>query len=782
MIESMKTWTINRPDEHIVNLFMNELGIPSIHAKILVSRGITDLDQAKSFLHIDESCLHDPYLLFDMEKAVTRIMHAIERDEKITVYGDYDADGVTSVTVLTTALEQLGATVDFKIPNRFEHGYGPNIELFKVMKEEGTALIITVDNGISGLEAIAFAKSVGMDVIVTDHHEIGDELPIADAIIHPRHPEGIYPFGELAGVGVAFKLACALLGEVPEELFEIAAIGTVADLVPLKDENRYIVKEGIRRMRMSHRPGIQALTKVSGTEQSSLYEESLGFMIGPRINAPGRLGSANPAVHLLKTEDMMEAVSIAEQLDSLNKERQALVATIAEEAEQELIEMYGDMLPYVIVLAGEGWNPGVVGIVASRLTEKYYRPSIILSIDKESESAKGSGRSIQGFDLFKELSKNADLLPHFGGHEMAAGMSLSLEDVNSLRDRLNEQGKMAMTDDILTPRLKIDVPLEIGEIEVDVLEGLESLRPFGVTFEKPVFLIEDLSATTIRKIGANKNHLKLELSDGKNSIDIIGFGNGAIADEISPGVKLSVTGDLQVNEWNGRKKPQLLLTDLQSNERQLYDLRGIREPNRWISIIPQKNNLFIAFQEASIGHFQSLLKNVQIHQFGQVELMETDHVILLDMPESTDQLKELIDLTKPKRIYAHFHVNESVYFEGIPSREQFGWYYSFLKKRGTFDLRKQVQELSKHKGWKVDTIYFMTMVFSELGFVKIESGLASVQEDALKKKLSEAPSYQKRERQIELENKLVYAPYTELKNWFDEVCKETANREEQLWI
>ncbi|MDN4607111.1 single-stranded-DNA-specific exonuclease RecJ [Sporosarcina highlanderae] len=782
MIESMKTWTVNRPDEHIVNLFMNELNIPSIHAKILVSRGITDVEQAQSFLHMNTSCLHDPFLLFDMEKAVTRIMQAIGSNEKITVYGDYDADGITSVTVLTTALEQIGANVDFRIPNRFEHGYGPNIELFNEIHNAGTSLIITVDNGISGHEAIAYAKSVGMDIIVTDHHEIGEELPIADAIIHPRHPKGNYPFGELAGVGVAFKLACALLEDVPEELYEIAAIGTVADLVPLKDENRFIVKEGIRRMRMSKRPAIQALAKISATEQSTLNEESLGFMIGPRLNAPGRLGSADSAVHLLKTTDQMEAMSIAEQLDALNKERQALVTEIADEADRALVEMYGDMLPYVIVIAGEGWNQGVVGIVASRLTEKYYRPSIVLSIDKESGIAKGSGRSIQGFDLFKELSKNADLLPHFGGHEMAAGMSLSIEDINSLRDRLNEQGKLGMTDDLLTPRLKVDVPLEIGEIEVDVLEKLELLRPFGVSFEKPVFLIENLSALNIRKIGSAKNHLKLELSDGTNSIDIIGFGNGSIADEMSPGVKLSVTGDLQVNEWNGRKKPQLLLSDLQSDERQLFDLRGIREPNRWISIIPQKNNLFIAFQESSVDHFQSLLNNVQIHQFGQVELMETDHVILLDIPETPDQLKELIVNTNPKRIYAHFHVSESVYFEGIPTREQFGWYYSFLKKRGSFDLRKQVQELSKHKGWKVDTIYFMTMVFSELGFVKIENGLATVREDAVKKNLSEAPTYQKRERQIELENKLVYAPYMELKSWFDEICKETVDKEEQLWI
>lgn len=782
MIESAKTWTINRPDEQTVTALMNGLSLPSVHAKILVSRGLTDVEQAKSFLHMNETNLHDPFLLHEMDKAVERIRQAIEGQEKITVYGDYDADGVTSVTVLTTALERLGALVDFAIPNRFEHGYGPNTELFKQLHASGTSLIVTVDNGIAGLDPIAYANSVGMDVIVTDHHEIGPTMPDALAIIHPRHPDGDYPFGELAGVGVAFKLACALLGETPDDLYEMAAIGTVADLVPLKDENRFIVKEGLRRMRASKRPAIQALVKVSGTEQQSLSEESLGFMIGPRLNAPGRLGSANDAVHLLKATDAMEAMTLAEKLDTLNKERQAIVSQIAEEAEQAMTEMYGDMLPYVIVLAGEGWNPGVVGIVSSRLTEKYYRPSIVLSVDVETGTAKGSGRSIAGFDLFKELSKNASILPHFGGHEMAAGMSLSLDDVDQLRENLNEQGKMQLTDALLTPTLQIDVPLTIEEIDVEVLEELEHLRPFGMSFEKPVFLIENLSASSIRKIGAAKNHLKLELTDGANTLDVIGFGNGAIADEISPGAKLSVTGDLQVNEWNGRKKPQLLLQDLQSNDRQLFDLRGIHEPTRWASIIPAKSALYIAFQESTIEQYQKRMPDRPIHLHGREAYKEIDHVIVLDVPTDLEQLKTVLLATNPKRIYAHFHLPESKYFEGMPNREQFGWYYSFLKKRGSFDVRNHGQQLSKHRGWKIDILYFMTKVFSELGFVKIENGVANVIDNAEKKSLSAAPSYRQREQQIELEKMLVYAAYMELKKWFDEIFQETANREEQLWI
>ncbi|GKV54390.1 single-stranded-DNA-specific exonuclease RecJ [Sporosarcina sp. NCCP-2222] len=767
MIESMKNWKVRRPDDKIVKTLMDDLGLPSIHAKILASRGLTEAKEVQSFLHMNQDSLHDPFLLYDMDKAVERIQKAIANQEKIVVYGDYDADGVTSVTVMTTAIERLGGDVAFAIPDRFKHGYGPNKELFQELSEAGAKLIITVDNGISGIEQIAFAKSLGMDIIVTDHHEIGVQLPEADAIIHPRHPEGNYPFGELAGVGVAFKVATALLGEVPVDLLEIAAIGTVADLVPLRDENRFIVKEGIRRMRHTGRPAIQALSKVSSTEQAAITEETIGFGIGPRLNAPGRLGSAAPAVQLLKSEDMMEASTLAEELDALNKERQALVSMITEQANEMMETMYGDMLPYVIVLDGEGWNPGVVGIVASRMTEKYYRPSIILSVDRETGMAKGSARSIEGFDLYKELSKCADLLPHFGGHQMAAGMTLPAEDVETLRERLNEQGKRTLSDELLMPKLHIDVPIKLDEIEVDIIDSMETLRPFGMSFEKPVFLLEDVSVTSIRKIGASKDHLKMEVEEGGLKLDAIGFGLGALADDMSPAVKLSLTGDLQVNEWNGRKKPQLLLGDVRCDERQVFDLRGMREVSRWLPAVPKKATAFVAFYESTAHSYQPYMPEETIYCFGRDDIPDMDNLVLLDLPNGAEPVETLLNELNPKRIYAHFHVTESKYFEGIPDRAHFGWYYSFLKKRGSLHLKEQAPQLSKHKGWKIETIYFMTKVFFELGFVKIEDGVVFVCEPSSKRNLNEAPAYKERERQIEMERMLLYAPYMELKRWFD---------------
>lgn len=768
MIESVKNWSIERPDETLVKTFMETLNIPSAHAKILISRGIETIDEAKAFIEIDETSLHDPFLLHEMDVAVELIQKAITENKKLVIYGDYDADGVTSITVLMTVLKRLGADVSFVIPNRFEHGYGPNKDLFQQIHEAGAEMIITVDNGVSGVQEVAYARELGMDVIITDHHEAGEVWPDANATIHPKHPEGNYPFPELAGVGVAFKLATALLGEVPQDLLEIVAIGTVADLVSLRDENRYFVKKGIEEMRKTRRPGIQALAKVSAVAQSQLNEESIGFMIGPRLNAPGRLGDAAPAVELLTTEDALIAADLAEELDHYNKERQEIVSTITKEANTMIDEVYGENIPAVFVLAKEGWNPGVVGIVASRITEKYYRPTIILSLDPETGIAKGSARSIEGFHLYNELAKSSDLLTHFGGHPVAAGLSMPIENIDRLREQLIAQALEIMTEEQFIAKLAIDVPLSLDEIDVSVLESLDLLRPFGMDFAKPTYLIEEVTASSIRKIGAEKNHLKLEVTNGTEVLDVIGFSQGEKADHISPSVKFSLVGDLQVNEWNGNKKPQLLLEDLRSRNWQLFDLRGIREVSRWIHTIPTQEATFLAFHERTIAQFQPMIKE-KIALYGKDFLPVNGILVLLDMPKAAEDLMGVVKESKPGRIYAHFYVPESTYFDAIPGRDQFGWYYSFLKSRGKFDLKTNGVKLAHHKGWKNDTVFFMSEVFSDLGFVKIEDGVITMMETIEKRDLTEAPTYKKRERQMELEQKLLYAPYNELKRWFDQI-------------
>ncbi|RNF40963.1 single-stranded-DNA-specific exonuclease RecJ [Planococcus salinus] len=780
MIESKKRWRLTAPEPRLVETIQQELSISSVLAKILVTRGITTVQQARSFMDMDVSGIHNPYLMKDMDKAVKRIRLAIEAGEKILVYGDYDADGVTSTTVMVTVLQDLGADAAFKIPNRFQHGYGPNKELFQQAHEEGVSLIVTVDNGISGIEQVQFANELGMDVIISDHHDIGEKLPDALAVVHPRHPEGDYPFGELAGVGVAFKMAHALYEEIPDHLMELVAIGTIADLVPLHGENRYFVKEGLLALKDSPRPAIEALSEVSGTAQRDITEETIGFQFGPRINAIGRLQDADPAVLMFLTEDPATARELAKGLDELNKERQAIVKQITDQAVQQVEQRYPEEPPHVIVVAQEGWNPGVVGIVASKLTEQFYRPSIVLSLDPEKGTAKGSARSIEGFHLYNELAKNRDILPHFGGHPMAAGMTLALGDVDELRKRLNEQAQESLSAEDLLPVVDIDIPVRLEEIDIETIESMRRLAPFGMGFAKPKFFLEEVKVASVRKIGASQNHLKMELTQNDALLDAVGFGIGSIGDELTPEVKLDVIGDLQVNEWNGRKKPQLLIEDIRTDEWQLFDIRGIRQVSRWVKLIPEKNRLFLAFRPETVAVFQSLV-NAPICLVDNVAKLEEPkhHLVLLDLPDSEEQLSSVLGEIKPQRIYAHFYAKDSHYFEQIPTRDQFKWLFAFIKKRGSFDFKKHCDELAKHKGWSRDSLFFMLQVFFELGFVTLNNGLTEIAQSPSKRDLTEAPTYKKREQQIALEQKLLYASYKDLKQWFD---ARVSAKEEELWI
>ncbi|MFJ7979417.1 single-stranded-DNA-specific exonuclease RecJ [Lysinibacillus xylanilyticus] len=769
MILSKKRWQVERPDAKLVQTLQNDLQLSAIAAKILAARGCETTADAESLLNMTEASIHDPFLMHGMAEAVARIEQALENGEKILVFGDYDADGVSSTTVMLNVLLDLGADVSFKIPNRFIHGYGPNEELFREAHEEGVQLIITVDNGISGMEPIRVAKELGMDVIVTDHHEPGDELPPADIILHPRIPEGHYPFGELAGVGVAFKLAHALYGELPTHLIEYVAVGTVADLVPLVDENRYLVKRGIEEMRRSLSPWVQAMCEVASAEQAKINEETIGFYFGPRLNAVGRLGEAAPGVELLMAEDNAKAIALAKQLNACNSERKDIVKSITDEA-IALIESdkkVGESL--VLVIAGEGWNAGVVGIVASRLVELYYRPTIVLSLDHEKGTAKGSARSIEGFHLYNELAKNRDILPHFGGHPMAAGMTLPIEHVDELRSRLDAQAKACLSEEQLTPVLNIDIPLKMDEISADAIEEISTLGPYGTHFPKPVYVLEDVEIASMRKIGAAENHIKMELTDGYEKLDSVGFNKGHLHDELTYGIKVSFTGDLQINEWQGRKKAQFMIEDVQTTEWQLFDIRGIRQTSRWLNTVPKEEATFIAFRSETITYYQSLI-GVPILAVDPtlLNVEQSNYIVLLDLPQNVQMLENVLRKTAPSRIYAHFYMPDSQYFNGLPTREQFSWYYKFLKNRPAFPLNMHLAELAKHTGWPLDALKFMTQVFFELGFVKMESGLTTVNVNASKQALTEAPSYKQRSEQIEMEQKLVYAPYIELKQWFDE--------------
>ena len=784
MLKAKTRWKVSESDKHKVDELVEQLHITPLVASLLVNRGMT-VETAREFLNTEHLQFHDPYLLDGMDDAINRIRHAINNKERILIFGDYDADGVSSTTVLLTALLECGADAEFYIPNRFTEGYGPNEKAYRWAKQEGFSLLITVDTGISAIHEAEVARELGLDVIITDHHEPGPVLPHAYAIIHPKKPTCLYPFKDLAGVGVAFKLAHALLGVVPESLLEIAAIGTIADLVPLHGENRLLASHGIKKLQTTNRVGIKALLDLCGINQAEVNEETIGFAIGPRINAVGRLESADPAVHLLMTTDSVEAKELAQEIDELNKQRQQLVSEMAQEAIQEVENFYPPEENGVLVIAKEGWNPGVIGIVASKLVERYYRPTIVLSIDREKGVAKGSARSIVGFNLYENLSTCREILPHFGGHPMAAGMTLNIEDVDELRARLNKLATEQLTADDFVPVTEVEVVCEMDEVTLEAINEMGKLAPFGMNNPKPKVLIKDLSMANIRRIGSDKNHLKIVFEKDGQSLDSVGFGLGEKYNEISPISKISVVGELSINEWNNFRKPQIMLNDLAVEEWQLFDMRGIKAVKTTIEQLPREKRKLIAFNQETITIHNLNEYREEIMIIDQVEKAieytgGEDYVCLLDLPKDGAFVTAIFSRNSPSRVYTFFLNQQSHFFSTIPTRDHFKWFYAFLAKKGRFDLKRHGADLAKHKGWTIETINFMSKVFFELEFVKIDEGFITLSNHAAKRDLSESKTYQEKQRQIELENKFLYSSYQQLKEWFDAINKGSLTFEEAI--
>ncbi|AIE60861.1 single-stranded-DNA-specific exonuclease RecJ [Bacillus methanolicus] len=788
MLKSKTRWVVRQSDRKKAEKLMQELNITPLVASLLVNRGIDTVESARYFLFPKDQSFHDPYLFKDMDKAVERIRLAIERQEPILIYGDYDADGVSSTSVMMMTLRDLGANVDFYIPNRFSEGYGPNEAAFRLAAKRGFKLIITVDTGISALHEANVASELGIDLIITDHHEPGPVLPKALAIIHPKLKDSTYPFRELAGVGVAFKLSHALYGHVPEHFLEIVAIGTIADLVSLKGENRLIAYKGIQQLKATKNIGLQSLLKLSGIEPESIDEETIGFVIAPRLNAAGRLESAEPAVDLLLTDDQDKAEMLAKKIDLLNKERQELVNAITEEAIKEVESYYPPEENQVLVIGKEGWNSGVIGIVASRLVEKFYRPVIVFSFDTEKGLAKGSARSIDGFDLFKNLSACRDILPHFGGHPMAAGMNLHLKDVDELRIRLNDLAKEQLTEEDFIPKTYLDGKIELSDIHLTAIEQMQMLAPYGVDNPKPKVMIENVNIAAIRKIGSDQSHLKITIESNGASLDGIGFGLGHYYEHISPFSKLSVIGELAINEWNNIRKPQVFLQDLAVQSWQLFDFRGLKRFDKLAELVPRENRKWIVFNEENVPKFKGIL-NDEICLITSCEdaiKMEVDglNLVLADLPPSKKILEHLLAGKKPARIYAQFYKENSDFFSTMPTRDHFKWFYAFLAKKGTFDLKRHGDDLAKYRGWTKETIEFMSQVFFELKFVTINNGFITLEKNISKRDLSDSKTYQKKLAQFTLENDLLYSSFQQLKGWFDKLFQESVKNEEAMkeWI
>lgn len=544
-------------------------GYPCLVSAVLASRGIATAEEAAAFLEHEQRLTYSPFLMADMDKAVERVQRALADHERIAVFGDYDVDGITATCILVDYLQSRGADVLHYIPRRIEDGYGLSVDAIEGLYRKGTRLLITVDCGITGVEEVDFANSLGMDVVVTDHHECKETLPRAVAVVDPHRPDCGYPFKHLAGCGVALKLALALGGPDREEaLFSryctLAAIGTVADVMQMSGENRTIVSRGLAAIEHSDFIGLHALLKEAGLAGREITSVQIGFVLAPRINAAGRMGAADKAAELLLCTDPAEAERMARDLCALNRERQNVEQTIYSQAE-EMIARLPDRDRSALVLESSRWHQGVVGIVASRLSEKYSRPSFMIHLN--GDTGKGSCRSWGGFNLFAALENCKDLLLGFGGHELAAGFTIEEANIPAFRERMNDYARSFQGGAAPVSVLDVDVAItHPSAVTLEELEALSALEPYGSGNARPVFCL--LGATLLRtqNVGQNR-HLKLRLGKGSAQFDGIFFSTVAEDCGCRPGDRVDAAFYLQVNEFRGSRTVQLQMVDLRPSLR-----------------------------------------------------------------------------------------------------------------------------------------------------------------------------------------------------------------------
>lgn len=556
---SRKKWTLTHIDKDIAAQVAETHSLDPFTALILTSRGLTEYEDIEEFFDPDFSFC-DSYLIRDMEKAVERIKQAIETKEKICVFGDYDADGVTSTALMYSYLRSLGADVTYYIPDRLTEGYGMNKDAVKKIAEGGTRLIITVDNGISAVEEIDYAKALGVDVVVTDHHKPSDTLPNAAAVVDPHREDDNLTFRDWAGVGVAFKVVCALQGgdctDILSRFADIIAVGTIADVVDLRDENRAIVRYGVAKINSDASLGIEALKQVSGVGDRNIGSVGVSYSLAPRINAAGRMESAETALKLLLSEDGETAMALASKVDECNRQRHEVENQIMESA-TEIIEA-DERLKYsrVIVVCGEGWHHGVIGIVAARITEKYGRPSIVIAFD--GDEGVGSARSIDGFSVYDAIKSCSELLTHFGGHTMAAGLGIKKENANEFFDRINEY---AAAQPEVVPEILIDCKLNPAYINNDLLSSLASLEPYGAGNSQPTFGIYGAQLAEIKPVGENR-HLRLTFAKSGAFVTAMKFSTPPDCFPYRVGDTLDIAVKIDKNEFRGEVRPSVQIKNI----------------------------------------------------------------------------------------------------------------------------------------------------------------------------------------------------------------------------
>ena len=554
------------PELKITQEIAEFLSLPPGIVKILINRGLTTPEKARQFIYPDLSNLFDPLLLGEMGKAVDRILSALKDNQRIMIFGDYDVDGITATSLIFLVLNRLGANVSYYLPNRLIEGYGLSEEGILEAEKRGAKLLISVDCGVTAVKEVEFAKQRGIDCIITDHHEFSDILPPAAAIVNPKQKGKDYPGGELSGVGVAFKLAQALYRRLEqneaelEEHLDLVALGTAADIVPMINENRILTKFGMNQIVRTTKPGLKSLIFISGLMGKDIGTGQVVFILAPRINAVGRLGDAVKAIKLLTTKDEKLGSQLARELNQENIRRKKIDETTLDEA-LEMIEQEVDLnQDKAIVLASLGWHQGVIGIVASRLVERYHRPTILIAVDKD--EGKGSARSIFGFDMYDALKECSNFLSKFGGHKYAAGLSIDPKNINKFRDKFRAISKTRLKQEKLVPKLIIDSELEFDSIDDELVDMLNLFAPFGPQNLRPIFLTRNLEILGEPYV-VGYNHLKIKVKKNNRVFDAIGFGFGDWVKPLSmKRIKVDLVYVIERNTWNGNSKLQLRIKDL----------------------------------------------------------------------------------------------------------------------------------------------------------------------------------------------------------------------------
>ncbi len=733
-------WIYPNYDEN----FIKELETYSISkniAKILNARNITDMTSVKKYFSDEYEEGYDPFLMYDMQKAVDRINDAIENEERILVYGDYDADGITSTVLLVETLISMGANVSSYIPNRFEEGYGPNKEAFTKIIDSGITLIITVDNGIAGVEEVDLANELGCDVIITDHHKIQDTIPNAYAIIHPEHPEGDYPFKKLAGVGVAFKLAHALLEIFPDFLLDLVAIGTIADMVSITDENRIFVKQGLELINEDPRIGLKMLLELSGIN-TKIDEQTIGFYIAPKLNSIGRMDSAKLGLTFLMAEDPVAAKSLAEQIEQYNIQRKQVTEDIVKDVISK-IENSNKKEKNIIMVSGE-YHEGVLGIVASNIVEKYQKPVFIMN-EKEG-ILKGSARSIFDFNIYVAMNKISDLFIAFGGHTLAAGFSFNASNFDKIEEFLDNEFEEFKKHNELKSSKKIDIVTSLEGISYQFLNSLDVLKPYGMDFEKPSVLIENAMVLNKAYFGSEKQYLRLTIADEVGNLECISFKDISVFDKVEKNDIIDLLCTLDKNNFNGRSKLQAHIIDINIKEFLFEDLRFI---NYDISKI-DKTSLKLSKYKSD--------KDNNFYLYKDIDKLNTnfEYIYLLDVPASKEYLNKIINL-KPKKIFLiceEKQVLSDVYL--IDKNRLIKLFNLILSTNNKqINVTQQLDKLLTALKTNVDSLKIMVQIFKELELINFVNNTIILNPNYKTVDLKKSSSFIRMEEIFEVETLLL---------------------------